>query len=62
MIMNKFIKVTIGDEILTLNVNHIVAIEEYDGNCTVYLDSPVKSQAFRNVKESREEILSLINE
>ena len=60
--MNKFINVTVGGKVLSVNVNHIVAIEENNDGCTVYLSCPVKSQAFRNVQESREEILSLINE
>jgi uncharacterized protein YlzI (FlbEa/FlbD family) len=60
--MNKFINVTVDGKVLSVNVNHIVAIEESNDNCTVYLSYPVKSQAFRNVKESREEILNQINE
>jgi hypothetical protein len=60
--MNKFIKVTASGEVLSLNVSHIVAIEESNDGCTIYLSCPVKSQAFRNVQENREEILRRINE
>lgn len=60
--MNKFINVTIDGKVLSLNVSHIVAIEENNNGCTIYLSCPVKSQAFRNVQESREEILNQINE
>ena len=60
--MNKFIKVTAGAEVLSLNVNHIVAIEGNNDGCTIYLSCPVKSHAFRNVKESREDVLGQINE
>lgn len=60
--MNKFINVTVDGKVLSVNVNHIVAIEESNNNCTIYLSCPVKSQAFRNVQENREEILRRINE
>ena len=60
--MNKFISVTVDGKILSVNVNHIVAIEENNDGCTIYLSCPLKSYASRNVQESREEILAQINE
>lgn len=50
--MNKFIKVTAGAEVLSLNVNHIVAIEGNNDGCTIYLSCPVKSHAFRNARKA----------
>lgn len=57
--MNKFINVTVGGKVLGVNVNHIVALQQNDKACYIYLSEPV---GVRYAAESREEILSLINE
>lgn len=57
--MNKFINVTVDGKILNVNVNHIVAIQQNDKSCYIYLAEPV---GVRCAAESREEILSLIAE
>lgn len=60
--MNKFINVTASGKVLSVNVNHIVAIEPNGNGSYLYFSSPLNSTAIRETKESPEEILSLINE
>jgi hypothetical protein len=59
--MNKFIDVTASGKVLSVNVNHIVAIEPNGNGSYLYFSSPLNSTAVRETKESREEILSRIN-
>ena len=60
--MNKFIDVTVGGKVLSVNVNHIVAIEPNGNGSYLYFSSPLNSTAVRETEESREEILRRINE
>lgn len=60
--MNKFINVTVDGKALSVNVNHIVAIEPNGNGSYLYFSSPLNSAAIRETRESREEILSRINE
>ena len=60
--MNKFISVTVGGKVLSVNVNHIVAIEPNGNGSYLYFSSPLNSTAVRETEESREEILNQINE
>ena len=60
--MNKFINVTVGGKVLSVNVNHIVAIEPNGKGSYLYFSSSLNSTAVRETEESREEILSQINE
>ena len=60
--MNKFINVTVDGKALSVNVNHIVAIEPNDNGSYLYFSSPLNSTAVRGTEESREEILRRINE
>lgn len=57
--MNKFINVTVDGKVLSVNVNHIVALQQNDKACYIYLSEPV---GVRYAAESREEILNQINE
>lgn len=59
--MNKFINVTVDGKVLSVNVRHIVAIEPNGSGSYLYFSSPLNHTAIREVKESREEILSFIN-
>jgi len=61
MIMNKFINVTVDGKVFSVNVCHIVAIEPNGSGSFLYFSSPLNHTAIREVKESREEILLLIN-
>ena len=60
--MCKFIDVTVDGKVLSVNVCHIVAIEPNGSGCFLYFASPLNRTAVREARESREEILSLINE
>ncbi len=60
--MNKFINVTASGKVLSVNVNHIVAIEPNGNGSYLYFSSPLNSTAVRETEESREDILRLINE
>lgn len=61
MIMCKFIDVTVDGKVLSVNVCHIVAIEPNGSGSFLYFSSPLNRTAIREARESREEILSLIN-
>ena len=39
--MNKFINVTVDGKVLSVNVNHIVALQQNDKACYIYLPEPV---------------------
>lgn len=60
--MNKFINVTVDGKVLSVNVNHIVAIEPNGNGSYLYFSSPLNSSAVRKVDESCDEVLRRINE
>lgn len=57
--MEKFINVTVDGKVLSLNVNHIIALQQDGKVCCIYLSAPV---GLRHATESREEILTRIKE